>query len=601
MKKFLSATLLSLVLSALLFASNGQKAVDVTSPIWDAVKSLYISQGMALPSTTGPWSESEIETMVSRLNRETMTEAEKNTLSWIESEIGGEEDLFKFGLEANLQLYGHSDTEYFVGRDKWGRESGATKPMFLGTTDTWIGENLYGHFEINVSNAKIMAGGDGKEAFGTTAFSTNLIMVPPAEMKTLDFEFPSKAYLSAGGYNWNLMWGKYNLGWGPGNTGNFIIGDHLGRHNAVRFTAYTPTFKYSFLVSSYTHPMNYYTYDKVDTSKNGYHGGLEDGLSTQELLSGLKLMLAHRLEWKAFSGKVNIVLTEGLMYMSEDNTIDLNILNPSMLWHNLYTRAHSNSILSLEADWTITKGLNVYGELVVDENVLPGENVPGQAGAKPAEPSAMGYLAGATYTTSLKKGILEFNVEGAYTDPFLYLRDGGLASGDEKRDQKKGQYGINFVVALRDIYNTGGNVQYTEEFLGYRYGGDALVGNLSATYREYGKWNVGANLFFMAHGTFDQWTVWTRINPDTKHPNYPTTSPITPTTDHVTENHRYDVSGRDSVEYTIDLTLKGGYVINENLSVEGAADFILVTNPGNVSTLPKRSDLQLTLGLSYVL
>ena len=188
-----------------------------------------------------------------------------------------------------------------------------------------------------------------------------------------------------------------------------------------------------------------------------------------------------------------------------------------------------------------------------------------------------------------------------YTDPFLYLRDGGKASSSEFRDQKKGQYGINFVVALRDIYNTGGNVRYTEEYLGYQYGGDAIVGNFSVDYRDYGKWNIGGNVFFMAHGTFDQWTVWTRINPDDKH-DYPKDNPTTPTTSHITENQKDDDAGsRDSVEYTLDVTLTGGYKILDNLEAYGSVDFIYVKNPGNLSYISPRSDLQLTLGISYAL
>ena len=314
-------------------------------------------------------------------------------------------------------------------------------------------------------------------------------------------------------------------------------------------------------------------------------------------------MLSHRLEWRVFDDRLNIALTEGLMYMDENNMIGLNVLNPSMLWHNLYTRAHSNSILSLELDWTVMKGLNIYGSIVVDENVLPGEPIPGKKGDEPAEPSAMGYMLGATYTLPLTKGILEFNAEGVCTDPFLYLRDGGIVSskGEDYRTQKKGQYGINYVVALRDIYNTGGGVEYTEEYLGYKYGGDAIVGNFSVDYKDYGKWNVGGNLFFMAHGTFDQWTVWTRINPDKDH-DYPVDNPKTPTTSHVTDNQRDDgASNRDSVEYTVDLTIKGGYKIMSNLEAYASADFILVKNPGNISSISPKTDLQLTIGLSYEL
>lgn len=592
MKKFIALLCMTLSLTLAFAASNGVKAVEVGSDVYNAVKSLYISQGHALPSTTGPWSENEVKLMLTKLDKEKLTTSEKETYDYVVSKLEHDDDIFRFNLDANLEFYAHSNTDDFIGRKSWAED---TKPMVAVTTDSWIGDNFYGLFTINVANAKLMKGGDKVEKFGSTTISTNLIMVPPANMKTLDFGFPHNAYIAAGGDNWNLMWGKYNLGWGPGKTGNFIFGDHLGYHNNIKLTAFNKSFKYTFLLDSFPHPMNYYKKDV------GYIG--DTGLSTQNQLEGLRLMLSHRLEWRVFNDKLNIALTEGLMYMDENNMIDLNILNPSMLWHNLYTRAHSNSILSLELDWTIIKGLNVYGSIVVDENVLPGEAVPGKKGADPAEPSAMGYMLGATYTLPLNRGILEFNAEGVYTDPFLYLRDGGTVSSEgEYRTQKKGQYGINYVVALRDIYNTGGGVEYTEEYLGYKYGGDAIVGNFSVDYKDYGKWNVGGNLFFMAHGTFDQWTVWTRINPDSSHPDYPVDNPSTPTTSHVTDNQRDDdVSDRDSVEYTLDLTVKGGYKIMDNLEAYASADFIFVKNPGNISTLSPKTDLQLTIGLSYEL
>lgn len=580
----------------LAFASNnGVKAIEVGSDIYNAVKSLYISQHHALPSTTGPWSENEVKLMLSRLQREELTPSEKDTYDYVLSQIQHEDDIFKFNLNANLEVYGHTNPSDFTSRAKWTED---TKPMFEIQTDSWIGDNFYGLFTINIANAKIMAGGDNIDKFGSTALSTNLIMVPPASMKTLDFGFPHNAYIAAGGENWNLMWGKYNLSWGPGKTGNFIIGDHLESHDNIKLTAFNNTFKYTFLIDSFPHPMNYY--GTSSSGHVGYNGDL--GLSSQNRLEGLKLMLSHRLEWRLFNDVLNIALTEGLMYMDENNMINLSILNPSMLWHNLYTRAHSNSILALEADWSVINGLNIYGSIVVDENLLPGEPVPGKAGETPAEPSAMGYMLGLTYSRPLERGILEVNAEGVFTDPFLYLRDGGFDAPEwNYRTQIKGQYGINYVVALRDIYNTGGGVRYTEEYLGYKYGGDAIVGNVSVDYREYGKWNVGGNFFFMAHGTFDQWTVWTRINPDGNiHHNYPTENPTTPTTSHVTENQRDDnADNRDSVEYTFDITLKGGYKILQNLEAYVSSDFIFVKNLGNISSNALKTDIQLTVGLSY--
>lgn len=597
--KWILVMLFVIVLSTALFASvNGERIIDVDSPIYRAVKSLYISQCHALPSTTGPWSESEIEHMLSLLDIESMSSSDKETLSYIRSELSHEEELFAFSGEINLETYLHTNPSDFVGRDMWGRDPNSTLPMLFVYSDAWVGDNFYGYFGINISNAKFQAESDDKERFASTIFSTNLLMVPPASMKTMDFSFPHKAYISAGSSNFNLIWGKFNLGWGPGESGNFILGDHLGEHNAIRATAYNNTFKYTFLVDSFTHPMNYYKYEEGATD-NGYYGNR----GTQEHLNGIRLFLSHRLEWRLFSDKFNVVLTEGLMYMSEDNYIDLNVLNPSMLWHNLYTRAHSNSILSLEVDYTPINGFNIYGQLVVDENILPGEPIAGKAGNGPAEPSAMGYMLGATYVKQTKLGTFTFNGEAAYTDPFLYLRDGGFGekgSDPNYRNQVKGQYGINYVVALRDIYQTGGNVQYTEEFLGYRYGGDAIVANLNAKLDNWGKWNAEANLFFMAHGTFDQWTVWTRINPSSLHPEYPTESPITPTTSHITENHKdNNASSRDSIEYTFDLTLKGGYTFTEHLAMSAQVDYIVVLNPGNIKSNGISTDLQFTLGGTY--
>ena len=70
----------------------------------------------------------------------------------------------------------------------------------------------------------------------------------------------------------------------------------------------------------------------------------------------------------------------------------------------------------------------------------------------------------------------------------------------------------------------------------------------------------------------------------------------------IAENQKDDDAGsRDSVEYTLDVTLKGGYKILDNLEAYGSVDFIYVKNPGNLSYISPRSDLQLTLGISYAL
>lgn len=140
-------------------------------------------------------------------------------------------------------------------------------------------------------------------------------------------------------------------------------------------------------------------------------------------------------------------------------------------------------------------------------------------------------------------------------------------------------------------------VYYQEEFLGYEYGGDAIVLNGQVGYREYGKWHATANLFYMMHGTHDKWTLW-----DTEDGTNGTSLATTPTTEHTQGNNLdSDVSDRDSVEKTLVIGLQGGYTILPGLDVFGQVDVITITNPENISTNAAQSDVQLTVGVTYFL
>ena len=154
--------------------------------------------------------------------------------------------------------------------------------------------------------------------------------------------------------------------------------------------------------------------------------------------------------------------------------------------------------------------------------------------------------------------------------------------------------GVNYVVAVRG-YSPGG-VTYHEDFLGYKYGGDALVFNGQIGYREYDRWYAILNLFYMLHGTKDKWTLWAAENLTNG-----TTLEKTPTTSHTsTESNYYaDAHLRDSVEKTFVAGINGGYTILKGLDVFGQADFIYIVNPDNRSANEDRYDFQLTVGVGY--
>ena len=364
----------------------------------------------------------------------------------------------------------------------------------------------------------------------------------------------------------------------------------------ARFTAYDNSFKYTFLVSAFPHPQMYYTVTdaQTNTMKYSVNGSNMVGNGQSQYMNGIAAFIGHRLEWR-ITPKISFTLTEGVMYMSKDNKIDLIAFAPAYLYHNNYTRSNTNSILAFEADWAFAKGFNLYGQMVVDEFILPGEQDPKTATpASPAEPNGLGFIAGLTYAMGLGNGILKANIEGAYTSPYLYLRDGDAQAGESGREQTHGRYGINYVVAVREMSDCGGTQNYNLDFLGYKYGGDAIIANLNVGYEVPLKWSASANLFFMKHGTHDRYTVWTRIDNETYK------NQTSPTTTHQTDNYNDpDYALRDAASTTIVAGLYGSYNLPWGFTAGAQLDFVSITNPGNRTANGRISDIQITLMLSY--
>ncbi len=264
-----------------------------------------------------------------------------------------------------------------------------------------------------------------------------------------------------------------------------------------------------------------------------------------------------------------------------------------MIYHNYYIADNANSLVTIELDYTPIKGLNIYGQIAIDEFALPGiEVVPGVD--EKARPSANGYMVGVKGDYPVKKGQLYGSFEWAFTNPYLYLRDGIDTSSDDY-----GSYGINYVVAIREIM-AGGGSYHDETFLGYKYGPDAMTLNLNVGYKRYGKWNVEGNIFYMLHGTHDKWTMWSHVAPETTAslPGYQTWL----TEQHLTNNYGdVDAKSRDALSKTFVIGVKGGYTILKNFDAYGQIDYINIVNPKNLKANAPWNDVQITLGISYTL
>jgi hypothetical protein len=578
---------LSLCLTAFpLFAAetskNLQKIYPVNSDVYKAITCLYIDQGLSLPSTTGPWSADELAKMLDRIDSSRLKEGSARAYAYARGKLDEGGEVYKFHLNTTVEGYWHTNTTDFTKESQWIRGFDERNPLFDLVLESWLSHNFYGYTSMTLQNSMNngwnAAEGATSTLWGSSAFTTNIPLVKPAVMTDLDCNFPYRAFCSAGGDGWSFEVGRDKYSWGPGVSGNFVLGDHILYHNMGRFTGYSKNFKYTFATSFFPYPGNYYPI--VDETTGEY----VNSRTQSTAVSGLNMFMGHRLEWRLLRNKLGFVLTEAVMYQSATSTLDLSILNPTTVFHNYFERANANSILSAEADLTPIRNLNLYGQLVVDEYALPGEGVPGIDAS--AYPNALGFMAGAKTSVPYDKGMFFGSAEWAKTDPYLYLRDSG------NKNQSFGEYGINWVVAMREFYNPNG-VNYTEQFLGYKYGCDAIVLNGNFGYKQFGRWSLEGNLFYMIHGTHDQWTTWGNYADGVQD------TETTPTTTHHTANNAdIHADERDCASYTFVAGVRGGYQTARRVEVFGQVDYIHIKNPGNISANAPIWDIQVTTGVT---
>ena len=243
-------------------------------------------------------------------------------------------------------------------------------------------------------------------------------------MVDVNFECPRRAFVSFGDDWWNIQIGRDKLSWGNGHSGNLVIGDHLDHEDYARFTAFGNNMKYEALDIFLNHP-TFVTPGEEDQN-------------------GIKMFLAHRLEFTPWRW-LDFAISEDVMY--QDDSINLEYLNPAFVYHNLNDRQNFNAIAHAEASVTPFPGLKVYGQFCLDQARAPLEGH--------SQPDCYGFIGGLEYGTALGPGLFDVSLEGAATTTYMYRRDV-----------------VDFIVLERYFaIDTSGGFVINGEYLGYQYGG----------------------------------------------------------------------------------------------------------------------------------
>lgn len=618
MKKLLLALVSLVLVCGLAFAAtNSQKVYSVDSDVYKDISKIYVLTGHALPSTAGPWSGDELCKMIEAIDRNDVPDYMQATYDAVLEALGAEADVdFKGGAlnfngTVNLDLYFHTydvsaddaitrtdvnnmPESAFEGRSWWfGKDLNHIVPFFELEIENYLNDHVYFVFDMPLQNAS-----RGVKDIGSTLLNTNVIMLQNLSFSLKDLDiasFPHRAFAAVGGEGWSVEVGRDRLNWGAGTTGNVVLSDNFPYHDMVRATAYGEKLKYTYLISFFPSKMNYY-YTGTDATES-FEG--DDDVNSTQRLDGLFFYAAHRFEFRLFKDKVGFALTEGLMYASETNNVEVSALSPIYFMHNAFMPMNSNSTLAFELDYTPIKGLNIYGQLLLDQGRMPGfESVSGAV--EPGEsPDGNAYLVGAKYMTGVQKGVLTVNPEFAYVSPFCYLRDSGYTS----------KYGMDYVGAIKSrLYgyedrSNAPDILYEDYVIGYTYGPDCLVANLSASW-EGEKLSFTANGMYMVHGTHDLWTKWTEtptgLTDDAYTEAYEAEFSGISSSHANTTNYRYAdaQTARDAKWTTLDIGVGASYQIIDNVKLNLNVDFVSMKNIYNVEG-NDASDVQIVFGVKY--
>lgn len=460
MMRRLSVILILLIAVTLsLSAYDGQKVIPLESGVYEAMDTLYLLEGKALPSTTRPWTVAETEKILSKVSEGTSPELYAVIRKAIDEKPRlNVDEMFGMTFSGFVSAtgYAHTNTDFrypFNGMTNYRFKADNEKPTIQAGWEAWAGHHIYSFVWYQYKNDF------NADKFSSYNFNFDVANLTPEGFTTdMDQREPSRAFAVIGGEGWSLEGGRDRMMMGTGVTGSLILSNVFPYHNLLRFSLYGTRYKYSFAMSFLPH--------MADEHK------------------GILFYMTHRFEYRLLSDSLYLAANESIMYKNDSGQIDVRYINPVMYFHNYFISHFANSIVDLEASWSFAKGWNTYFQFALDQFSTPWEVADGDD----VDPLAFGALLGLRYVTAAGKGILTLNLEGAYTMPYLYLRATDIPDGQHVQDPEDPGLGYRG--------------QYRGKMfpIGYTYGNDVVVFDIKGSYEVPQDWKVSAEVLFMLNG-----------------------------------------------------------------------------------------------------
>lgn len=531
------ARLTVLVAVALLFSvavtphaqQNDQRLYPLRSPEVQALRSLTIEAGIALPFSSGPFPAAELRAALARIDDVRLSDAGRVTRAWlidrldprVDYEEEGGRFAFRVDPEFTLESYLHSDGDNPLWEYDWPER----RPIARFPFEWWVLNNAYGLFDLGFrknipdfsvyptysESSRFTFDEDGRFGFETSEEDpfTNV----PYNVNTLDVQFPQRAFISIGGDRWNALIGREPLDWGNGHTGNLYISDNGAWHDSLQFSTFWQRFKFSWAWVNLDGKLIDEEREFVDsgggwdTDGDGEIDAYGDDPGGGAVFIAVyrpdlerKSLIAQRFELRLWE-RLGLAYTEGIILGRTDP--ELRYLNPLFHYHSLYTNTQNvgNVHRSFEFDVAIARGVSFYAILAADQWSSPLE--PNTDVTE--EPNAVAYLAGIDLRRPLAEGYLAATFEGVYATPWMYIHNHPLTSITQRR----------LIMAQHGKDRT---QVWVDTPLGHYGGNDFALVWLDVSHRVAGRYRYGLNTYWEGDGSVPMYALLESVEDDRRGP-----------------------------------------------------------------------------------
>ncbi len=384
-KRYLYLFFLCTIFPTFSFPQNNQTLVPASSIVYEYLRVLTAEQKEIPRIAEKPASKAMILDTLEQVEYNDLAPSSKRIYEELLHELKprpfySEPEGMALDVEAEINLETYYQGDY--KKTEWQQQDSSRLPFLNFPVEGWFSHSLYARFDLTMRKVPFL--------YEVSPSHDGRWINVPVNMAQLDYQFPPSAYIAAGGPHWGVQLGRDTLSYGSGRTGNFLISDEIPYFNFVR--ARTDWDAFSFF------------YTAIDLEPR------DAEQSDQRYLFSHGFMLN-------FIPRLRITIKESSLLADKEPS--LTYINPLYMFHNWYLES-SNSILTVDAELNLMKGVNLYGVLAVDqlktffEQMFYSDNY---------TPDAFGYLLGTEVSLPFSEGYWLGNIEWVYTNPWLYIHE----------------------------------------------------------------------------------------------------------------------------------------------------------------------------------